>query len=102
MSQKFRNIDKILEDSRSAMAHGGQLIIDALAKEFGLWKRLAACELIDPRRDKSRGFSPEAIVAQLVFNGGQLRRAAQLFVADALGGGLCVRCPIGAWQPRGQ
>jgi len=64
--KKFRHIDKILEDSRSATAHGGQLIIDALAKEFGLWKRLAACEQIDPRRDKSRGFSPEAIVAQLV------------------------------------
>lgn len=33
-----------------------------------LWKRLAACELIDPRKDKSRDFSPETIVAQLVFS----------------------------------
>ena len=41
--KKLRPIDKILEDSRSATAHGGQLIIDVLAKEFGLCKKLAAC-----------------------------------------------------------
>ena len=41
--KKLRPIDKILEDSRRATVHGGQLIIDVLTKEFGLCKNLAAC-----------------------------------------------------------
>lgn len=87
--KKFRHIDKVLEDSRSATAHGGQLIVEALAKDFGLWRKLAACELIDPRKDKSRGFSPEAIVAQLVFSfcsgGVSLSDAGRLGTDKALG-----------------
>lgn len=58
----------ILSDSRCATAHGGQLIVDALARDFGLWDKLKALDLIDPRKDKSRGFSPETIVAQFVFS----------------------------------
>ncbi|GAB4169319.1 MAG: hypothetical protein Fur0032_07880 [Terrimicrobiaceae bacterium] len=62
--QKNRHIDKVLEDAFSATAHGGQLIVDALTREFGLWERIKACRPLDPRKDRSRGFSPEAIVAQ--------------------------------------
>ena len=87
--KKFRHIDKILQSSECATAHGGQLIIDALAKEFGLWEKIAACGLIDPRRDKSRGFSPEAMVAQLVFSfcsgGVSLADAGRLGSDKALG-----------------
>ena len=67
-TKKTRHIDKVLEDARCATTHGGQLIVDALAREFGLWEKIRACSLLDHRRDKSRGFSPEAIVAQIVFS----------------------------------
>jgi hypothetical protein len=49
-------------------SHGGLVAIDALAREFGLWTKIKALALLDPRRDKKRGFSPELIVAQLVFS----------------------------------
>jgi hypothetical protein len=39
-AKKSRRVDKVLEDYRRATAHGGQLIVDALAKEFGLWERI--------------------------------------------------------------
>ena len=67
-TKKSRHLDKVLEDARCATAHGGQLLVDALAKDFGLWKKIKACPLLDPRKDKSRGFSPDVIVAQLVFS----------------------------------
>jgi len=87
--KKFRHIDKVLESAECATAHGGQLIIDALAKEFGLWEKIAACKFIDPRKDTSRGFSPEVIVAQLVFSfcsgGVSLSDAGRLGNDKALG-----------------
>ena len=60
--KKRSNVDMVLQDARGATAHGGQLIVDALAKDFGLWEKIQACGCMDPRKDKSRGFSPEAIV----------------------------------------
>jgi len=88
-TKKSRHLDKVLEDGRTATAHGGQIIIDALAKDFGLWKKIAACPLLDPRKDKSRGFSPEMIVAQLVFSfcsgGTSLSDAGRLGSDKALG-----------------
>ena len=88
-TKKSRHIDKVLEDARSATAHGGQLIVDALAKEFGLWEKLRRCDLLDPRKDKSRGFSPEAMVAQMVFSfcsgGVSLSDAGRLGTDKALG-----------------
>lgn len=57
-TQKSRIIDKVLEDARRATAHGGQLMVDALAEEFGCWERPRRYPLLDPRKDQSRGFSP--------------------------------------------
>ena len=65
--KKRSNVDLVLQDARGATAHGGQLIVDALAKDFGLWEKIRACVCMDRRKDKSRGFSPEAIVAQMLF-----------------------------------
>lgn len=88
-TKKSRHIDKVLEDARSATAHGGQLVVDALAREFGLWEKIRRCALLDPRKDKSRGFSPEAIVAQIVFSfcsgGVSLSDAGRLGGDKALG-----------------
>ena len=87
--KKRSNIDLVLQDARGATAHGGQLIVDALAKDFGLWKKIQACGYMDPRKDKSRGFSPEAIVSQILFSfcsgGISLADAGRLSEDKALG-----------------
>lgn len=56
-----------LTNSDQATAHGGQVAIDAFCRRFGLWKKIAAEPLLDPRTRKGSGFAPEAIVAQLIF-----------------------------------
>ncbi|MEI6797122.1 MAG: transposase [Methanomassiliicoccales archaeon] len=58
----------VLEEGETTTAHGGVIAIDALAKDFGLWDKLRACGLMDPRKDRSRGFGPEAVMAQLIFS----------------------------------
>ncbi len=66
--RKHRSPFKIeLTNSDQATAHGGQLLIDAFCRRFGLWQRIAHEPLLDPRRRKSLGFAPEAILAQLLF-----------------------------------
>ncbi len=42
-TKKSRPIDKTLAEARNATAHGGQLIVDALAREYGLWEKLRGC-----------------------------------------------------------
>lgn len=59
--------DFVLQSSEDVSAHGGAVIIDALARDFGLWDRLRARAVLDHRSDKSRGFSPEVIIAQILF-----------------------------------
>jgi hypothetical protein len=53
--------------AESASAHGGQVLVDAFCRRFGLWKKLAEAKGLDPRKRKGAGFAPEAIVAQLMF-----------------------------------
>mgnify|MGYP000259447477 CR=1 FL=1 len=62
--KKSRHLDKVIEEAHDSTAHGGQLVVDAVAKEFGLWEKLRRSSVLDHRKDKSRGFSPDAIVAQ--------------------------------------
>lgn len=66
--KKRPRVDMVLEDARHTTAHGGQLIIEALAREFGLWDRIRQIEVLDPRKDKRRGFSPELIISQLIYS----------------------------------
>jgi len=56
-----------LTNSDQASAHGGQLLIDALCRRFGLWPRIHAEPSLDPRQRTGAGFSPVANVAQLLF-----------------------------------
>jgi hypothetical protein len=51
-----------------ASVHGGLPAVEALCEQFGLWGKLRALSVLDPRRRKSRGYSPEVIVAQLVYS----------------------------------
>lgn len=53
--------------AESASAHGGQVLVDAFCRRFGLWKKLAAAKGLDPRKRTGAGFAPEAISAQLLF-----------------------------------
>ena len=87
--KKRSHVDLILQDAKSSTAHGGQLIVDALARDFGLWEKIRAMEVFDPRKDRSRGFSPEVILAQLIFSfcsgGVSLADAGRLGGDKALG-----------------
>jgi hypothetical protein len=48
--------------------HGGLVALDALARQYGLWEKIRAIRSLDLRKDTSHGFSPEVLVAQLVFS----------------------------------
>ena len=53
--------------AESASAHGGQGLVDAFCRRFGLWKKLSQAKGLDPRKRPGAGFAPEAISAQLIF-----------------------------------
>jgi hypothetical protein len=57
-----------LTNSDQSTAHGGQVLIDALCRRFNLWKRIQQEPLLDPRKRQGAGFSPAAIVAQILFS----------------------------------
>lgn len=46
--------------------HGGQVAVAALCKKLGLWALLRAERALDPRTDRTRGFAPEVMAAQLI------------------------------------
>src|ERR1700690_693563 len=54
-------------NSDQATAHGGQVLIDALCRRFGLWKRIHDEPALEGRKRTGAGFSPVAIIAQLLF-----------------------------------
>src|SRR5689334_17149876 len=54
-------------NSDQATAHGGQVLIDALCRRFGLWKRIHEEPSLEVRKRTGAGFSPVAIIAQLLF-----------------------------------
>ena len=82
-----------LTNSDQATAHGGQLLIDAFCRRFGLWQRLHDQPSLDPRKRTGAGFSPVANVAQLLFtltSGG-----ASLADAERLGRDLVLMQMLG-------
>lgn len=46
---------------------GGLPALEALAQQFGLWEKLRALPGLDPRTRTTHGYSPELIVAQLLY-----------------------------------
>lgn len=46
---------------------GGLPALEALAQQFDLWQKIRALPGLDPRTRKSHGYSPELIVAQLLY-----------------------------------
>ena len=49
-----------LTNSDQATAHGGQVLIDALCRRFGLWQRVQQESSLDPRKRTGAGFAPAA------------------------------------------
>lgn len=47
---------------------GGLPAIEALAQQFGLWKKVRQLPGLDPRQRKGRGFGPDAVVAQFIYS----------------------------------
>ena len=56
-----------LTNSHHATAHGGQVLVDALCRRFGLWKRIHDEPALEHRKRTGAGFSPVSNVAQLLF-----------------------------------
>ena len=54
--------------SRKQSTLGGLPAVEALAQEFGLWNQIRALPGIDPRVRSTHGYSPELIVAQLLYS----------------------------------
>src|SRR2546426_956654 len=54
-------------NSDQASAHGGQVLIDALCRRFDLWKRIHDEPSLEVRKRTGAGFSPVAVIAQLLF-----------------------------------
>lgn len=46
---------------------GGLPALEALAQQFGLWKKIRALPGLDPRTRTTHGYSPELLVAQLLY-----------------------------------
>src|SRR3974390_760389 len=74
-----------LTNSDHASAHGGQVLVDALCRRFGLWQRLHEEPALEVRKRTGAGFSPVAIVAQVLFSftsGGASLADAERWGAD--------------------
>ena len=56
-----------LTNSDQATAHGGQVLVDALCRRFGLWQRVHDEPSLELRKRTGAGFSPVANDAQLLF-----------------------------------
>lgn len=47
--------------------HAGLVAVEALARRFGLWEKVRQLKVLDPRKDRKRGYSPEVIIGQLIY-----------------------------------
>jgi Transposase DDE domain group 1 len=45
----------------------GLVAVEAMARRFGLWKKIRELACLDPRTDRKRGYGPEVIVGQLIY-----------------------------------
>jgi hypothetical protein len=54
------------DETCKTTAHGGQILVDAICRRFGLWESLAAIKELDPRKRKGSGYDPEAQAAQVI------------------------------------
>jgi hypothetical protein len=53
--------------SEQATAHGGQLAVNALLNQFGLWPRIKQASALEVRQHKGKGYDPVVYAAQTLF-----------------------------------
>src|SRR5947207_5055418 len=68
ITKKKTKLHIVVTNSDQATAHGGQVLVDAFCRRFGLWERIHKEPSLDPRQRTGVGFSPVANVAQLLFS----------------------------------
>jgi hypothetical protein len=81
--------------NKSASPFGALSAIEALAQQFGLWKKIKAAICLGPRSRKSRGYGPELILAQLIYSfctGGDSLADAEKLKSDLIAKGLAGIC----------
>jgi Transposase DDE domain group 1 len=62
------HLDFVTQAADDVSAFGGAVVIDAIARDSGLWDNFAAAQAkIEHRTDTSRGSTPQAIVSQILF-----------------------------------
>lgn len=66
-TKKDRKIQIEFKCSKRATVHGGQMAVNALAGEWGLWDRVRNDPRLDPRTHKHKGYDPVIYVAALLF-----------------------------------
>ena len=77
-TKRDRRIDIEFHPSSRATAHGGQMAINAVAGEFGLWQRVREEPALDPRTHKGKGYDPVVYVTALTSGGDSLADAERL------------------------
>ncbi|MGZ8899025.1 MAG: transposase [Limisphaerales bacterium] len=73
--------------NQSASPLGGLPAIEALAQQFGLWKKIKGATGLDPRTRKGRGYGPDLIISQLIYSfctGGDSLADAEKLKSDPL------------------
>ncbi len=87
ITKRDRPIQIEFVSNKAASPLGGLPAIEALAQQFGLWKKIKAKTSLDPRSRKSRGYGPELIVSQLIYSlctGGDSLADAEKLKSDPL------------------
>ena len=101
---KKLKIEFIANDDASI--HAGLPIIEAMARRFKLWEKIRNVRVLDPRSDRTRGYSPEVIIGQLIYalceGGGCLSDSESLnddpFVCELFGvGKFADQSQVGEW-----
>lgn len=65
-SKKNSYLDYVIQDCKDVSSYGGAVLVDAIARDAGLFESISEASQLDHRTDKSRGFKPEAIISQLL------------------------------------
>jgi hypothetical protein len=89
-SKSAPHLDILLQDCNEVSAYGGAVLVDAIARDSGLWDHIRdLSSSLDHRSDTSRGNTPEVLIAQILTSfatgGFSIEDAGRLAQDPALG-----------------
>jgi hypothetical protein len=67
VTKKDRRIKLQLVANKDHSVSGGLIAVEAMAQHSGLWDKLRLNRCLDPRKDRSRGYSAEVIAGQILY-----------------------------------